>query len=412
MSAQIPIALEAPSERLRRLSVVYAVELRPTIVTELFMREMSPSQFHKEFGGGTHSRVRQNFKRLEKTGSLRYVRSEKPGGRRHGGEEHFYRTTELAIFDIETWSMLPYSARAAFGWMTFKQLGERWRDAAEHGTFDWRPDRRAGYMTVLVDRVGWDRIRRAQNALFGSVFEEQEDSRLRIAQTGEAPMLAIVGMLGFKSPLSDDGEYVGPELATVSREPDTPFAPRFSKVIDDDLRRQVLTTANGEAVSAKSFCANYGGKDTAIRDRIALLCKYGWLANDSEKTGGKRRGAAEKFYRATAPVLDPGDSWRVSASVEKTPGWKTFEEIAEVVMAAMRAGTFDARCDRHQSWSLLRFDRQGWENVVAAMEAFRSLVLGEQRHARDRMEKSGEEAICMTVVEAAFEASSKWSLEP
>lgn len=412
MSARVWIGQESISERLRRLSVVYAVELRLSIVTELFMREMSPPQFHAEFGGGTPSRVRQNFERLEKTGSLRYVRSEGPGGRRRGGREHFYRTTELAIFDRETSAVLPYSARAAFSWTTFKQLGERWRDAVEEGTFGSRPDRRHSYTTLLVDRQGWDSVRDAQATLFVSFFEEQEDSRLRIAHTGEAPMLAVVALLGFESPMSEDGPYVGPELASVSREPDTPFSTRLSKVLAGDLYVQVLAAANREPISATSFCAAYGGKEKAVRDRIALLEKYGWLAKAFELTGGGRRGAVEKFYRATAPALDAGDPWQPSASVRGEPGWRSFEQIAEVAIGAMRAGTFDSRSDRHASWSLLRLDRQGWKKVTTAMREFRSFVLEEQRRARERLKASGERPICVTVAEAAFEAAAQRRLEP
>lgn len=412
MAAQVWIGLEQRSERLRRLEVVFAVELRLKIVTELFMREMSPREFHEEFGGGSLSRVTRNFERLEETGSLRYVRSEGPGGKRRGGKEHFYRATELAIFDRETWSMLPYSARAAFSWTILKQMGERWRDAVAYGSFDSLSSRRAGYTTLLVDREGWDRLRKAQDTLFVSLFEEQEDARLRLVHTGEAPMLATVALLGFESAMSDDSEYVGPELASVRHEPDTPFPPRLSKVLASDLCLQVLTAANRESISAKSFCAAYGGNEKAVRDRIALLVTHGWLKQVGEKTGGRRRGAVEKFYRATAPAFGAGDPWKTPASVAKSPGWKTFEEIAEVATAAMRAGTFDARIDRHHSWSLLRLDRQGWEKVTAAMEAFRSLVFEEQRLAKVRLEKSGERPICMTVAEAAFEASAKMHLEP
>ena len=80
MTAKIWTGLESRGAYLRRLSVVYAVELRQKIVTELYMREMSPKQFHAEFGGGSLSRVTKNFERLEQTGWLRRVRTEGPGG--------------------------------------------------------------------------------------------------------------------------------------------------------------------------------------------------------------------------------------------------------------------------------------------------------------------------------------------
>jgi hypothetical protein len=103
-------------ERLRRLSVVFAVELRLMIVSELYVREMSTKRFQEEFGGGSPSRVNKNFEVLEEESWLRYVRSEGPGGDRRGGTEHFYRATEPAFFDRETWSIMPYSVRIISSW--------------------------------------------------------------------------------------------------------------------------------------------------------------------------------------------------------------------------------------------------------------------------------------------------------
>jgi hypothetical protein len=80
MAAKVWTGLKTRREYLRRLSVVFAVELRQKIVTELYMREMSPKQFHGEFGGGSLSRVTKNFERLAETGWLRCVRTEGPGG--------------------------------------------------------------------------------------------------------------------------------------------------------------------------------------------------------------------------------------------------------------------------------------------------------------------------------------------
>jgi hypothetical protein len=45
VAAKIWTGIRSRAEHLRRLSVVFAVELRLKIVTELYMREMSPKQF-------------------------------------------------------------------------------------------------------------------------------------------------------------------------------------------------------------------------------------------------------------------------------------------------------------------------------------------------------------------------------
>ena len=50
MAGRVAIGKKDRMAYLRRLSVVFAVELRLKIVTVLYMREMSPKQFREEFG--------------------------------------------------------------------------------------------------------------------------------------------------------------------------------------------------------------------------------------------------------------------------------------------------------------------------------------------------------------------------
>jgi hypothetical protein len=126
MAARLAVGVDA-HERLRRLAVVFTVELRLKIVAELYMREMSAQQFYREFGGGSLSRVSQNFTRLFQEGWLRYPYSIGPGGSRHGGVEHFYRASEPPYFDAETWALLPYSVRSTASLSLFRQIAPRLR---------------------------------------------------------------------------------------------------------------------------------------------------------------------------------------------------------------------------------------------------------------------------------------------
>lgn len=70
----------------------------------------------------------------------------------------------------------------------------------------------------------------------------------------------------------------------------------------------------------------------------------------------------------------------------------------------MKAGTFDARDDRHFTWSLLRLDQQGWEKVIAAVDELFAFLFEEQKSAKRRIADSGEKPIKMTVALAAFES--------
>ena len=68
------------------------------------------------------------------------------------------------------------------------------------------------------------------------------------------------------------------------------------------------------------------------------------------------------------------------------------------------SATFDARADRYLAWSLVRLDKQGWEGVIAGVEALFEFLKQEQKRAMLRVTKSGEKPITMTVGLAANEA--------
>jgi DNA-binding transcriptional ArsR family regulator len=405
--AKVWTGIRSRASFLRRLAVVFADELRLKIVTELYMREMSPKQFYEEFGGGSISRVDRHFKRLAEHGWLRFIRSES-GGHRRGGVEHFYRATELAVFDHETWSLVPYSIRVAFSWRTFRQLAERVREALRAGTLDARAESHLSWTPLLLDRLGWDRVIAAIDSLFESLFEEQADARLRVFHSGEKLILATVALAVFESPMSPPGpddERAGSGLVECRDSP-VPFPLRLSKVFADELCLKIVAETNLREMSAPQFHDEFGGASVGgIRRRFKMLAEIGWLTKVDEKTGGRRRGATEYFYRATAPAIFDNGTWSdVPDQIEVTQSWTTFEQLSERVKEAIEAGTFEARSDNHLSWSLLRLDQQGWEKVSAAVDALFAFILEERDRAEDRIADSGETATTTTVALAAFES--------
>jgi hypothetical protein len=134
------VRISSDESRLVRLGVVYADSLRLTILTELSMREMSPTEFFHEIGGPSKDSVRKHFKKLFEYGWLRRVRRRTNGRGRPG---FVYRTNELAVIDEETWAEIPLSIRDAFTLQLMQQLSERWAMAAEGRP--WRSDRIASF---------------------------------------------------------------------------------------------------------------------------------------------------------------------------------------------------------------------------------------------------------------------------
>ena len=400
---------------LRRMSVVFAVELRLKIVCELYMREMSPTRFYEEFGGGSISRVTRNFERLAEAGWLEYIRKEGPGGRRRGGIEHFYRATELAYFNAETWALLPYSIRVAFSWSSFKQIADRLRTAIEAG---WVEARSKGDLTsesLRLDGVGWANVIDAITAHFDFIFEEQKASALRIARSGDETIRASVVQIAFEP--SDGGSLEVPHLVESREEPVVPLPVRLSKVLADEVCMRIVQEANTRDISATQFHAEVGGDTVAaIRRRFKKLAKVSLLTEVDARTGGRRRGATEKFYRATGPAIfstQGGGPWAdIPELVDETATWCRFEDLSTQIKEAMRHGIFDAREDSCLAWSVLRLDRQGWEAVTADLEALRRFAREEQVRARSRMAKSGEPAVEMVVALAAFKSPKEPEREP
>ena len=389
MAAKIWVGIKSRAAHLRRLSVVFAIELRLKIVTELYMREMSPKQFHEEFGGGSISRVTSNFEKLGEHGWLRLIRSEGPGGKRRGGVEHFYRATELAFCDQETWALLPYSIRVAFSWNSFKQIAARLREAMEAGVFD--PSRNLTFTTLFLDELGWTEVIEAISTQFVLLFEEQTDAGLRMHHSGEQPIRASVVQIAFESPMRGVGR-AGPSLVE-GREPLVPFPVRLSKVFADEISMQIIEETNRREMSAPLFHAEHGG-DTVegIRRRFKKLAEIGWLKQVRRQTGGRRRGAIEKFYRAAGPAIFDNHSgpWaKVPSSLRQTNNWKTFEQLSAQVKEAMKLGTFDARDDSCLAWSLIQLDQEGWEKVTAELDTLLVFIFEEQDRAKARMKKSG-----------------------
>jgi DNA-binding transcriptional ArsR family regulator len=396
---------------LRRLSVAFADPLRLKIITELYLREMSSTEFFEAFGGGSVPRVNRHFKALAKHGWLTLVRT-KTGGRRRGAQENFYRATELAVVDLEVWAGLPEPVRLAFTCRTYKQFAERGKDAISAGTFDARSDRHLTWTPLVLDRRGWERIIRALDEIFEALLEEQERANLRITKSGEAPILTTAGLAGFESP-ARSSTFVKPldeanPAASGVRADDSeiPIDLRLSKVFANLLDLKIVSELNQRVMSPKQFFLECGGDSLSqVSRHFKHLEIYKWLEMVRTATGGMRRGAVEHFYRATEPAIFDIATWSDVPIASKSKfSWRTFQQLCEQLTEAIAQRTIDSRVDRHFTWSLLRLDQQGWDWLVSALDALFDSLLEDQEKAQARMEKSGEEPIRMTVAMAAFES--------
>lgn len=413
MAERIRARIRPQAEQLRRLAVVFAVELRLKIVTELYLRQMSPKQFHEEFGGGSLSRVSRNFDRLTETGWLRLIRSEGPGGDRRGGVEHFYRATELMFFDQATWARLPYSVRVAFSWNLFSQIGEQLRNGVEAEMVAMHRGSRLDSRSLRIDRSGQELVIAAVADAFASIFEAQRDARSRVAGTGETLTRFSVLQLAYESPT--EGTALGrPGQLVEMPEPLISLHVRASRVFADEICMEIIEAANERTISATEFHREFGGDLGQIRRRFRKVAENGWLKEVEWKTGGRRRGATEKFYRATRPAFVKIEELLADLppSVRETEAGRSMRRICTDFVEAMRSETVDARTDRCVALSFVELDTEGLKKVTTVLRNLWALILEVQNEAEARLEESGEEPIAMTVALGIYETPKSSRKEP
>ncbi len=401
MAAKVlPDNKRSPREHLRRLSKLFAVEFQLKIVAELYGRVMSPTQFCNKFGGGSPSRVAKIFTSLKGDEWLRHM-YDGPGP--SGRVESFYRATEPAFFDTESWALVPYSLRVASSWALFNQMAPVLRTAME----ERRSDRYRDLLCtpVLLDEAGWRNVIGAINAQFVSLFEHQSDSRFRAAHTGEELIRADVFMIGFEMPLPGS-EWVELELVT-REEPSGQFYPRLSPAIADEMCLRIVQELNLRPMSAARFYRAFGhefenASYQSVLRRFKRLERVGWLIRVPPSV---HQRSTEHFYRATIPVIhDNFMRPNLADAANDTDRWRAFRQLCGDVKEAMQAGTFDARTDRSVSLTFLALDRQAWGEVILELDELLAYINDEQRRAAKRLKDSGDSPIAMNIATAAYES--------
>lgn len=380
--------------------MLFAVELQLKIVAELYGRAMSPTQFYNEFGGGSPSRVAKIFMRLKDEEWLRHMYDGLgPSGRVEG----FYRAPEPAFFDTESWALVPYSLRVASSWALFNQMAPVLRNAMEERRSDQYRD--LSCTPLLLDEAGWTNVIGAIAAQFVSLFEHQDDSRFRVAHTGEELIRADVFMIGFEMPLPGS-ESIGLDLVTRD-EPLGQFHERLSPAIADDMCLRIVQELNLRPMSAARFHRAFGhefdgASYQSVLRRFKRLMKVGWLVRVAPPV---HQRSTEHFYRATIPEIHDNFLRPNLPDAANDPDrWRAFQQLCGDVKEAMQAGIFDARTDRTVAWAFLAFDRRAWGEVILELDALLDHIDDEQRRAAKRLKDSGESPIAMSIATAAYES--------
>lgn len=397
-----------PSYRLR-LGILYAHPLRMKLVSELYMREMSPTQALEEFGGDlSYGAMLKHFKVLEEHGWLRWVRSAHVGtdsGRQHD----LYRATELAVVDDETWEELPTSIQVAFSARTLQQLGERVGGGLAAGTVDRRADRFFDCRSVALDPLGWKATMDALADCFHAHVQEQVDAKIRIEKSIESGFLMTIALAGFPSPHPATTRQPSSKHSGTIRldEGTLPLSTRMSKVFADPISLEIVKTLHLEALTPSQLQAKIGG--ASARDywrRCRSLVDLGWLIRVTEPD------APPGAYRAAGPqVFDDADIWStIPEGAETAESWPIFHEFCTKASEALRQGCFNEQPVRHVTWCTFLLDERGWQQVTRSLRACHGRIsqIAAESTRRIKAGDGSDPALPATFFLAGFEDAMKW----
>lgn len=176
---------------------------------------------------------------------------------------------------------------------------------------------------------------------------------------------------------------------------------RLVKALAHPLRVEILAILNERMASPNELSKELEEGLSQVSYHVKVLKDFECI--EMVKTE-PRRGAVEHYYRATARAFLSDSDWQtLPASVKPGMSASVLRMVVDDVVGALQGGSFDARDDRHLSWTPGIVDQQGWDELPELLEETLKKVIAIQTRAAARLAKSGEEGIPVTVAMLGYE---------
>ena len=151
--------------------------------------------------------------------------------------------------------------------------------------------------------------------------------------------------------------------------------PRIAKALSHPMRARILGILNERVASPNEIAEQIEERLPNVSYHVRALLDLGCI--ELVRTA-QRRGAIEHYYRAIVrPFFSDRDWKRLPRSGRQAISDVALQIIWEDVSGAIKAGTFEARADRHLSHNALDARRAGLE--------------GHDQAARRRARRGGED---------------------
>jgi DNA-binding transcriptional ArsR family regulator len=179
---------------------------------------------------------------------------------------------------------------------------------------------------------------------------------------------------------------------------------RLAKALSHPLRARILVILNEQVASPNEIAEMLDERLPNVSYHARALLDLG--CTELVRTA-QRRGAIEHYYRAvTRPFFSDRDWKRLPRSGRQAIADVGLQLIWNDVSGAIKAGTFEARPDRHLSRSPLRVDEQGWGELRDVLNGALDEAERIVERSRSRLAKSAEPGIPTRLVLMHFESPS------
>jgi DNA-binding transcriptional ArsR family regulator len=178
---------------------------------------------------------------------------------------------------------------------------------------------------------------------------------------------------------------------------------RMAKALAHPLRAKVLNRLNEGVASPNELSRELGEPLGNVSYHVKALLELGCIELVDT---AQRRGAIEHYYRAlTRAKLDESAFKKLPASIRGELSGAVIEEAIGDIAKAFKAGTFDAREDRHVSFNKLVLDQQAWDELAGQLNQLvaRAGELAEQ--SAKRLKDKGGDEVQASLVIAAYQSA-------
>ena len=168
------------------------------------------------------------------------------------------------------------------------------------------------------------------------------------------------------------------------------------------MRSRILTILNERTASPNEIAEMIDERLPNVSYHVRALLDLGCIELVDT---AQRRGAIEHYYRAlTRPFFTDRDWKRLPRSGRQSISDSALQIIWEDVSDAIKAGTFEARTDRHLSHSPMTLDSEGWHELAKLLEDVLAQAEEIESRSAGRLKRSGEEGIPTRLVAMQFES--------